>query len=452
MQNTYRSSSRDNFNTGGRTTFAMTRTKSENNINIYKREKLKTLLIEKFTKKFGLQSPLPVIQDEISKFLQSGKLQDADLKKLEEKLIAVISDIKSQDSLRKGLAADSFKIANQKLNNNDNELRNLKVNLGYTSNNNKNSSLNMDNLSVKKENKDDIVLPEICKNSVNNDAMSVSSKMSGASHLSKFNKNNAKTKQHEKEELEFLKSKSSSQPEKFDFTEEGDEWNAIVAYNQKLFMEEKAHNKIKDLDIKKRIKSDLDHQVKDKLLRKHEESLKNKEYDQAILNHCEFLNEMERQREREKKELILKEKESRDLQLKDEKRKKRIEIIKEKKFDRETVKNIKLEIEKEKEKIFQKKMNEQELLHKTLRENEINRIKKIEEREKEKLDDMKFKDEYNQVILRQDLERAQYFKKIERNSANHVNTMAQTVLSDIEKKNNEEDEKMRVYLEEKERR
>ena len=95
---------------------------------------------------------------------------------------------------------------------------------------------------------------------------------------------------------------------------------------------------------------------------------------------------------------------------------------------------------------IKKKMNDVELLHKTLRENELNRIKTMEIMYKEKLDDVKAIDEHSKVLERQEQERNEYFKRIERNANNFVNKKAQTVLVDLDKRAKEEDEKMKFYL------
>ena len=50
-----------------------------------------------------------------------------------------------------------------------------------------------------------------------------------------------------------------------------DEWNAIVAYNKKLYEEELKNNKLKELEIKRRIREDLDNQIRQKLRKTHEE-------------------------------------------------------------------------------------------------------------------------------------------------------------------------------------
>jgi hypothetical protein len=385
-------------------------------------------------KKYAIKNPILIIEDEISNFIKNEKLTDSDLKRLDEKLKIIVNDLKSKENLRKGLLTLE---------------NNVPSNFKETTKNNFNDpNLNKNHVNDNYEMKKNFILPDL------NDTLSVkskASKMSGASCLSKFNENNAKAKANEKEELDFLKTKSPKQ-ERINFDDEGDEWNAIVKFNNQLYLEEKEQNKLKDLEIKKRIKEDLDNQIRLKLKRKNEESLKNKEFDKVLLDHCEYLNQMDIQREKERKEKIIKEKENRDQQVKDEKRRKRMEIIKEKKFDRETVKNIKAELQKEKEMKIKKKEQEVEILHKTLRENELNRQKTIENLYQEKLDDVKAIEEYRKVMERQEQERAEYFRRIERNGKNFVNDKAQTVLVDLDKKVKEEDEKMRAYLDEKEKR
>lgn len=148
----------------------------------------------------------------------------------------------------------------------------------------------------------------------------------------------------------------------------------------------------------------------------------------------------------------MKEKENRDKQLKDEKKRKKVEFLKEKKFDKEIVKNIKNDIEKEKQNQLKKKLEEKEILQKTLKENELNRLRQIENIKQEKLDDVKATEEYGKIMDRQEQERVEYFKRIERNSNNFINKMSETVLSEVAKKNNEEEDRMRNYLEEKEKR
>lgn len=388
-------------------------------INIQKRDKLKGLLITKFMKKYGIKNPEVILEEEIKKFLEGEKLTDLDLKQLDEKIRRLLNNTNSHENLRRNLSND------QNLNNshNANLLNNSQAN--------------------------NLHLPDL-----NNDNMSVRSKVSKKSQYSnKSNKEPLKTRSvcSDYDDLESLGGRKRD-IERFDFEDQKDEWNAIVAYNKRLYEDEKRQNKLKDLEVKKRIREDLDNQIRQKKNREYEEIVKNRDYDQIIKNHCNHLEELEKKKQQEIKERIMREKENRDKQLKEEKHRKKVEYLKEKKYDKEIVKNLLNDIEREKEKKQAKKMEEKELLQLTLRENELNRKKQLENAKKEKLDDVKATQEYAKILDRQEQERVEYFKKIERNSSNYVNKMADTVLGNLDKKNKEEEEKMRAYLDEKERK
>jgi len=171
-----------------------------------------------------------------------------------------------------------------------------------------------------------------------------------------------------------------------------------------------------------------------------------------VLNHCEFLDELEKKRNQETKERVLREKENRDKQLIDEKQRKKVEKLKEKKYDREYVKNIQMELEKEKQIQLKKRHEERELMFDTIKENELNKKRAMEIKEKERLSDIRYTEEYAKLLDRQELERIEYSKRIERNSNNYLNKMAESVLANIQAKNVEEEERMRDYLSEKEKR
>ncbi len=212
------------------------------------------------------------------------------------------------------------------------------------------------------------------------------------------------------------------------------------------------NNKLKDIEIRKRIREDLDNQIRQKQKRGYEETKKNRDYDEIMLNHCNYLDELDQRRNQELRERIQREKDNRDRQLQDEKQRKKIEVLKEKKYDREYVKNIKSELEKERQIQLKKRLDERELMFDTIKENELNKKRALENKEQERLSDIKATEEYAKVLDRQEQERNEYFRRIERNANNHVNKMADTVLSSMDAKNKEEEEKMRLFLIEKERR
>jgi len=280
-------------------------------INVQKREKLKGLLITKFMKKYGIKNVENILQQEISKFLEGEVLTDADLKRLDEKLRKILEESQENENLKRNLTSNLLDV-------------------------------NQNNIE-EKSNRSEVILPDLNKA----ESMSVhskNSKMSGASHLSKFNEKGANQAVNDEDNLDLLSESSRKPIKRFDFSSEGDEWNAICQYNRKLYEEEKKLNKIKDWELKRRTKEDLDNQIRQKLNRMHDEQLKNREYDQIQYNHTLFMNDLERQKQIDMKNKILKEKDNRDKQMKDEKLRKRIELAKERKYDKELGKKSKYKI------------------------------------------------------------------------------------------------------------
>jgi len=385
-------------------------------INIQKREKLKGLLITKFMKKYGIKNPEQLLQKEISKFLEGEKLTDADLKRLDEKLRKLLSDNQANETLRQNLTGGELS-----------------------------KSQNCNSVG-------DYRLPDLNKA----ETMSVHSKqsrMSGASHLSKYNDHQHNKQDCDLDEFETLSMFSDKKPlHRFDFSNEGDEWNAICLYNQKQFEEEKKLNKLKDMEIKRRTKDDLDNQIRQKLTRLNEDQLKNKEYDQILLAHCDHLSDLEQQKQLQMKQKVLKEKENRDKQLRDEKIRKRVDIVKEKKGDKELVKHLLTEMEKEKQIMLQKKADERDALQKTLKDNELNKVKQLEALKREREDDIRCTDEYTKILDKQENDRKEYFKNIERCANSFMSQAVGTVLKEMDDKNKDEEERMKNYLNDKERR
>lgn len=264
-------------------------------INYQKREKLRELLVAKFMKKYRLNTYEPLINEEVAYFLQKETLTDNDLKNLDKKIDCLLKKKSNINNL-----------ANQ-LQNEDN------------SNNYKERAKTSKPVSKRGD-----------------DEVSVRSGISGASRLSNVN---AKKRDLTEEDFDLLSEKAEP-IERVQFQNEKDEWNAINKYNQKAFEQDKLEEMIKDKEIKRRTKEDLDNQIKQKLLRLNEEKLKAKEYDEIAINHVAKMNKLENEKMRELKEKMQREKENRDAQRMDEHKKRKIEQIKNKKFDKELRKSL----------------------------------------------------------------------------------------------------------------
>jgi uncharacterized protein YdiU (UPF0061 family) len=71
---------------------------------------------------------------------------------------------------------------------------------------------------------------------------------------------------------------------------------------------------------------------------------------------------------------------------------------------------------------------------------------------KDREEDIQIMKEFAQVLDKQEQDRTEYFKSIERNANNFISKMAGTVLKERNDKNKEDEERMNNYLTEKERR
>jgi len=209
-------------------------------------------------------------------------------------------------------------------------------------------------------------------------------------------------------------------------------------------------SKYKDLEIKKRTKQELDSQVMDKLRRINDESKKNKEYDHILINHCDFLQTVEKGKMQDVKSKVYKEKDNRDLQLKEEKRRKKDEKKKEREFDKATVSRIQEEIEREKQTALMRKQQERDYLQKVLRENEENKIKQMENLKREREEDVKICDEYAKVLDKQEKDRENYFKNKEKKANEFSKKIAETVIKDMDEKQRREEENIRKFQIDKE--
>jgi hypothetical protein len=101
---------------------------------------------------------------------------------------------------------------------------------------------------------------------------------------------------------------------------------------------------------------------------------------------------------------------------------------------------------------MKKKMEEKLALQKTLKDNELNKLKQLEMLKKEREDDIRAAEEHGKILEKQENERMEYFRKIERNAHGYMTKAVDDCLKEIDMKNKEEEEKIRQFHSEKERR
>ena len=161
--------------------------------------------------------------------------------------------------------------------------------------------------------------------------------MSGGSDLDKFDGKYAKEEMDAQElkDLEKYKNESNEPAVKkviIDSSKYNDEWDAINMYQKRMAEERDRLEKTKEREMKMRNRADLLNQIQQKIKRKYEEELKDKEYAKIIEQNVKKQDELEKKQKEIKKQQILKEKEIRDKQLRDIYVAKRIAFLKNKKY------------------------------------------------------------------------------------------------------------------------
>ncbi len=406
-------------------------------LNLQKRQKLKDLLITKFMQKYGIKNADLILEEEISKFLQGEKLNDKDLKRLDMKVRKLLNEKISKDKLKEKLTQSLQGISS-------NEIL-PKIETSKTIENNTISPKTR-NLKPTTIINTEPSMDTLCQKNLSNSLYNP---------LKTYgNKRMYKKPEEELAELEaeFAKEEKENKNKykRLDFTEEGDEWSAIAKYNRKLYEEQIKLEKMKDEELKKRNKADLDLQIKQRLKQEYENELKEKEYDKIMKEHQKEMDELDRKKQEEIKKQVLREKESRDEQMRQNYIRKRIEILKEKKFEKNLVKNIKEGIEKEKQKAIEKKKKENEALLRAIKENDLKMKMKKEKEKRDKEEEIKMGEERIKMQMKEDLQREKYYETI-KNNGNKMSLKADEILEKLRKDQEEEDKRIQHYYDEKNR-
>ena len=432
-------------------------------MNTQKRQKLRNLLIDRFSHKYNLGKNSHLIEGEITKFLQQEKLNDVDLQRLDARIKRIISQNVSQKNLKDSLT----KNLNYNQQSEEQPLPQTfqKEESIYPANYQppQESTVNQArfNKNIQDNNKSKLRSASYKNNS---------RPLSSQTYIRNDNINLAKNKKYNnpEEELAALEAELAAEEErelrekgyyhelnndlkKIDFKKYGNEWAAMAAYDKKIYEQQLLDEKIRNTQLKKRTKADLDDQVKAKVKKEYEEELKEKEYDKLFREHQKKLDQIEKEKEELIKQQYLREKESREAQLKDSYVRKRIDELKEKKFDKKIIKNIKKEIEDEKREIAEQKRKRNIELNKALEENEKNRKNQKLIQDKQREEDLQFLDEQRKMDLRLEQQREYLLKKIKNKSERFTNKAAQEKIDKIKKDQEEEEKKMIFYMNEKAR-
>ena len=415
-------------------------------INFKKRKKLKELLVSKFMNKYGINENDQVLETEIQKFLQGEKLTDIDLQRLDNRIKAIFRTRRNNQHLRTTL---SQSLLDKKTNSSklkpqllpiiqDQKNQTLNTSINPTNQNltsNQNTLVNNRNITINKDER----------------KLRPSASMEVIKPSKKLYRNPEEELAELEAEFEEEEKKRNSKRNftRIDFSGVGDEWLAMAKYNKKMYEKQLKEEKEKDAEIKRRTKEDLDNQIKQKIKLEYEGVLKEKEEEKIFQEHLKHIDELEREKQEALKLQIMREKKNRDAQIKDEYTRKRIEFLKRRKYERNLIQNIQIEMEKEKQEAIQKRIKENEALKKVIKENEINKEKQRELLKKEKEEDIQSYKEMEKNELKKDLERKRYFENIRRFANKYDDDEVAKILNKMKQDQKDEDNKVYKLMLEK---
>ena len=432
-------------------------------MNTQKRQKLRDLLIDRFAQKYNLGKNRILIEGEITRFLQQEKLNDVDLQRLDAKIKRLITQDITKKQLKKTLTENLN--YNQPINEHDiNNQNNLNIspeeeniyptNYQPSMNPSLNQANNKANIRSNSQQANNTLRPLSSQTYIPQQKLNLyKDRTSYQKPEEELAQLEAELKAEEERELQekgyYHPINYKYQLKKIDFKKYGNEWAAMAAYDKKLYEQQLLDERIRTTQQKKRTKYDLDEQVKEKIKKEYEDELKEKEYDKIFKEHQKELDKIEKEKEKKIKEQYLREKESRQAQLKDNYVRRRIDELKERKFDKKVIRTILTEMENEKKQNAEQKRKRNFELNKALKENEENRknLKLIQEKQRE--EDLQFLEEQKKMDIRKEQQREYLLNKIKNKFNNAYSQEAENKVKQIQIDQEEEDKKMIHYMNEK---
>lgn len=412
----------------------MSESRREKLVGIQKREQLKGLLTNKFKLKYGAKA-MPMINNEVGKFLNNERLTEENLRKLDDKIgrEAELRE-KKEDVLSDHRSVKSGKSSRPRT----------------TASNGSRRKSALQNAGV----------GAVVGGAPNmDDAISVksyaSSRMSGASNLSRRSGASKKKAmigadgRSQASDLDTVSQVSRPQSQ-FSHLNEDDEWTAIMNFNTVLHFEEQKQAMLREQERKRLIKEELDRQVRDKNARKRREQDEDNLYDNLQQKHLQLLDEKEKERQAEIGAKINREKNSRDQQLKEEKRRKRHEERDEMAQEQAIVTKLKDEMNQERQMLLEKRAQERDYLQRMLEENEKHKANMKQQEERERLQDVAAQDAYTKMLEQQEKDRLNEIDRREKRAQEFMGRMADTVLKEMDMKQKEEEDKIKRFEMEKE--
>ena len=398
------------------------------NMNLQRRKKVGQSLTQSLIDKFNDKSQNKYIEKEVNEFLKKENIKEKDLKNLENKI------------------SQKIKIKDEKKQLNEKLIKNTKPKITIVTEEKKAENINNILKDKEKEAKEE--------NTINKD-LNVSG-MSGGSDLDKFDGRIGKEELENREMKELEKFQNASEDTvikkvEIDKSKYNDEWDAINMYNKRMFEERKKREKEREWELRMKNRADLMNQIQQKIKRKYEQELKDREYDEMIDRHVKKMEELENKQKEVKKQQALKEKEIRDKQLREIYVQKRIAYLKNKKYEKDLIEHNKEELRLEREAALERKEKEHEALLKTLKDNELHKQKLLEQEKLERENDIKIMEDAAANEIKRENERKAYYEGIKRGAMEHDTKMLESVIKLRNEKLAEEDRILKEYVINKEK-
>ena len=388
-------------------------------LNLQRRQKLTMTIVEQLIEKLNVHKDRNIVQREVENLMKKEIINDRDLKTLEKKIIQKIKEKNDKETLKQNLI---------KANSNQGfiEEKKLRGDNAIPNDENANEELNR-------------------------------SDMSGASDLDKFDEKSKKQREREEKmgkykDCKCFKLRPTKPKVEINFDQYKNEWDAINMYKIQKEEERERNEKIKNWENKMRTRADLNKQIKEKMKKEVEAELKSKEFDLIMDKHYAHLDELEKEKQKLIKVRAMKEKELRDKQIKESDINKRINKLKDKLYEKELIRHTKEEIKNAEQKFQEKRRLEKEELAKTLKDNELHKKLEKEKLQKEREEDIKMMQDSIAADIKKDNERKAYFNRIERSGNVFAQNAIENILKKREDKLRQDEEKINLYLAEKERK
>ncbi len=428
-------------------------------INLQKKEKIDDCFLVKYMKKCGIKTPNNVLDEEIKTFMKTKKLRKIDLNKIKLKIDNALKN-QNKTEFTKVIKSSPNIFLN---NNNKKILTELKPGSSKDLIPKKNilSPLHLNNSNNIKDNQTNLSLDNLnpnknlnqCKEEEKND-----NKISPENNIKTANSIQIKKKIYLNPEDELadlekelgLEQASEIRKKKFEkfykYFSEGNEWDAIYKYNNEMYKKQLEEEKRKKFENKILLRIELDKQIKEKAMREKKAYLENEKYKELFNENNKKMIKLEEERDEEKTKKLNLEKKAQEQQIKTKNIMKRLELLREKKFEKDVINNLKTELDKEKKLNEEKKLKNFLEMKKMMEENENKIRKKEEDKIKEKQKQKIYSQDLEKTEIKKENERKKILNKIKSVGDYQSNEKIQKILEKMQQDLDEEDQKLNNFI------